>query len=265
MVQAHERDGHSWREMGPREVGESGETIVFLHPIVGSSVYWTPQLESLSDQWRCVAWDAPGYGSTAGVGDPCAPSVTASLIDFFDVAGIDNAHVVGLSLGAMFAMHAAINNHNRFGHLVFADTSAAFGIDPHKWLDEWLADVRGGTPLTEIVDGSIDAISTAPIDPDLKAAVVSSFESVSAEDFETASRCIAFHNVRDALPGVANPTLVLVGENDGETPPEYAAEIAELMPNASLEVLSGLGHLTSIEDPATFTGLVRSFLSGASK
>ena len=139
----HQRDGHSWRELG-----EGDETIVFLHPIVGTSVYWTPVMAELADERRCVAWDAPGYCGTAAVdlapgGPSLAELVTAQLLNFFDVAQIGRAHVVGLSLGAMFALHAAGEHSDRFDRLVLADTSAAFGIDPDEWLDDWLGDLAG--------------------------------------------------------------------------------------------------------------------------
>lgn len=224
-------------------------------------MYWTPVMEELANVWRCVAWDAPGYCSTAPVEAPLAESVTARLLNFFDVAGIDRAHVVGLSLGAMFALHAAGEDHGRFDRLVLADTSAAFGIDPDEWLNDWLGDLRAGTSLADVVDGSIDAITSAAPDVDLQQRIVASFRDVSNEAFETASRYIAEHNVRDRLSGIANTTLVLVGEHDGETPPEYGREIASLLPNASFRELEGLGHLTSIEDPGLFADVVRTFLA----
>lgn len=253
----HRRDGHSWLEAGDGE-----ETIVFLHPIVGTSVYWTPQMESLSDRWRCVAWDAPGYGGTAMVQAPLASSVTNHLLEFFAVAGIDRAHIVGLSLGGMFALHAAGEHHDWFGRLVVADTSAAFGIDPDEWLNDWLGDLRGGIPLADVVDASIGAITAIEPEPNLRAAIVASFADVSDDAFEAASRYIAGHNVTESLSGIPNRTLVLVGEHDGETPPEYGEEISTLLPNGSFYQIPDVGHLTSLEAPEVFTELVRSFLTG---
>ncbi len=252
---AFHRDGHSWHEAGQGE-----ETIVFLHPIVGTSVYWAPVIAELAPRRRCVAWNAPGYCGSDPVMAPLAVSVTTRLVEFFEVAKIDKAHVVGLSLGAMFALHAAGEEHGLFDRLVLADTSAAFGIDPDEWLDDWLGGLRAGTPLTEVVDGSIDAITHTAPDRELQRRIVASFDGVSNEAFETASRYIAGHDVRERLKRIENRTLVLVGERDGETPPEYGREIASLLPHASFMELSGLGHLTSLEDPQRFAGLVQTFL-----
>ena len=255
---AHARGGHSWLEAGSGLA--SGETIVFLHPIVGTSSYWTPQLVELSDRWRCIAWDAPGYRGTDPVEEPLAASVTQRLAEFFDVAGVSSAHIVGLSLGGMIALHAANDHADRFDRLIVADTSAAFGIDPHEWLAEWLGPLRAGMPLRQVVADSIDAITTIAPDVALREQIVASFADVSDDAFEAASRYIAFHDVRERLPGIANETLVLVGELDGETPPMYGEEIASLLPNATFRVLPGLGHLTSIEAPDMFTAMIRDFL-----
>jgi len=149
---------------------------------------------------------------------------------------------------------------DRFAKMVVADTSAAFGIDPDVWMGDWLGGLRSGTPLTQVVDESITAISTKTPDADLQAKIVASFAHVSNEAFETASRCIAEHDVLDRLASIDTDTLVLVGEHDGETPPEYGQAIAAGIPNATFHQIPGVGHLTSIEMPELFTDAVRQFL-----
>ncbi len=48
----------AWREAG------SGDVVLFLHGIGHSRIAWDRQLEDLSDRWRCVAWDLPGFGAS---------------------------------------------------------------------------------------------------------------------------------------------------------------------------------------------------------
>gem|GEM_PF-6795233 len=48
--------GLSWREAG------SGTPVIFLHGLGGARMAWGPQLRALADQFRCIAWDMPGYG-----------------------------------------------------------------------------------------------------------------------------------------------------------------------------------------------------------
>lgn len=253
-ITEHSEAGFSWCEAG------EGEVVLFLHPIVGTRRYWDDQLRALSNDRRCVALDAPGYGESALVDEPLAVSVTERLIAFLDHLDVDRVDAVGLSLGGMHLLHAAGSAPDRFGRIVLADTSAAFGIEPEPWLAEWLAPVRSGVPMSQMAIESIDSITFAPVDDAVRAQLAQAFESVTVEGFERASRHIAEHNVRDLLASLPNECLVIVGEHDGETPIEYSEELASQIPNARLEVIEGVGHLTSIEAPGTFTELVRSFV-----
>ena len=60
----------AWRELG------DGPPVVFLHGLGGTRVSWGPQLRGLSDQFRCIAWDMPGYGDS----EPLEPLTYLSLI-----------------------------------------------------------------------------------------------------------------------------------------------------------------------------------------
>ncbi|MDR9450936.1 MAG: alpha/beta fold hydrolase, partial [Acidimicrobiia bacterium] len=53
----------------------------------------------------------------------------------------------------------------------------------------------------------------------------------------------------DMLSSITVPTLVMVGEADGLTPPEVAEHMAQLIPGAELAVIPGSGHLPPIETP----------------
>ncbi|HET7530050.1 MAG TPA: alpha/beta fold hydrolase, partial [Mycobacteriales bacterium] len=65
----------------------------------------------------------------------------------------------------------------------------------------------------------------------------------------------------DTLRAVAVPTLVLVGEEDGLTPPAESEAIAEAVPGARLVVLPRAGHLSALEDPDAFNAEVREFVA----
>jgi 3-oxoadipate enol-lactonase len=237
------------------------ETVVFLHPIVGTAEFWDVQVEALAPHYHCVALNAPGYGGTDLINPLTSESVAAWITASLDDRGVERAHLVGLSLGGMFALYAMQHCPERVGKVVLADTSAAFGIDPHEWLDGWLAPLTTGQSPAQLAGDAIDAIVAHPLDSATRASLVDSFSSVSPDAFQAASKCIAFHNVRDALAGMDHECLVIVGEHDEETPQVYAEELATLLPNAKLEVIAGAGHLTSVEAPDAFNSLLGAFLA----
>jgi pimeloyl-ACP methyl ester carboxylesterase len=64
----------------------------------------------------------------------------------------------------------------------------------------------------------------------------------------------------ESLPAIAAPTLVIVGEQDGLTPPSEARASSMAIPGSQVVVIRGVGHLSSLESPAAFTAALRDFL-----
>jgi pimeloyl-ACP methyl ester carboxylesterase len=65
---------------------------------------------------------------------------------------------------------------------------------------------------------------------------------------------------RAFLPGIAVPTLVLVGEEDILTPPAEARAMADAIPGARLEIIPQAGHLAPYENPAAANAIIHRFL-----
>ncbi|MGZ5660577.1 MAG: alpha/beta fold hydrolase, partial [Usitatibacter sp.] len=62
------------------------------------------------------------------------------------------------------------------------------------------------------------------------------------------------------LGAVRSPTLVIAGAKDAGTPPSMSEAIAKAIPGAKLTVIQGAAHLSAVEKPREFNGLVRRFL-----
>jgi pimeloyl-ACP methyl ester carboxylesterase len=67
-------------------------------------------------------------------------------------------------------------------------------------------------------------------------------------------------DVRDRLPGVNVPVLVITGAHDRITRPQEPEEIAAALPDASLAVVEGAGHFPFIETPDRYLGVIDSWL-----
>ena len=76
----------------------AGSAIVLLHGFTHDSRVWRPQLESLSDQFTVIAWDAPGAGQTSDPPETFAIGDWADCLgELLDAVGVPTAHIVGLS------------------------------------------------------------------------------------------------------------------------------------------------------------------------
>jgi pimeloyl-ACP methyl ester carboxylesterase len=67
---------------------------------------------------------------------------------------------------------------------------------------------------------------------------------------------------RDRVAAIDVPTLVLVGEEDGITPPALSEDLAARIKGSRLHTIAGAGHLANAEQPQAFNEAIESFLSG---
>ena len=253
----HDRHPIAWREAG------EGPPVVFLHGLGGTRTAWEPQLRALRGQFRCIAWDMPGYGASAPLTELTFPAIADSLASLLDTLDVEAADLVGLSFGGMHALHTAVRHPERVRRLVLADTSPAFGLDgttPQEWRAARLEPIERGRTPADMADSVLEAICAGVLEAGIRGQLVESFGRISGAGFRAAVECLTHHDVRNELPNITCPALVIVGEADRETPVAYAEALAAGLPDSSLEVLEGVGHLSPSEAPDRFNRLVGDFL-----
>lgn len=249
----------AWREAG------SGDPVLFLHGLGGSRTAWEPQLADLSDRWRCIAWDLPGYGASAPLPEHTFPAVADAVARLLDTLGADRVPLVGLSLGGMHALHTALRHPDRVLALALLATSPAFALDGTTDAAEWMAlrldplD-RGVTPA-EMAPGVLRAVAGSEASDTVIAQAAAAMSRIPPDGLRAAVRCLPTHDVRARLRDIRQPTLVVVGELDSETPISYARHLTDHIPSARLAVVPGAGHLVNLEAPGPVNGLLRSFLA----
>jgi 3-oxoadipate enol-lactonase len=246
----------AWRTAG----AEQSDVAVFLHGLGGDRFSWEPQLPALADIRRCYAWDLPGYGASTGIIEslPALAELAAQWIAQLSDRPVD---VVGLSFGGMVAQHLTLNHPRLVRTLALLATSPAFGIDGVTTAEAWLA-----TRLTPIHDRRppVDRIATivdGMVGPDcsaeVRASIVASMHAVPPQSLAAACRALVQHDTRERLHRITVPTLVMVGSEDTETPPSYAAQLATRIPAATFRVVPGVGHIVNLEAPDVVNGELR--------
>ena len=247
----------AWREAG------QGEVLLFLHGLGLTRTSWDPQLEDLSDRWRCVAWDMPGYGMSSAVEPLAFVAIADAAASLLDVLEVQRAHVCGLSFGGQQALHLALEHPDRVASLILADTSAAFGAngtDRDAWLEARLAPLEAGLTPADFAREVLCSVAGPDFGGASLAAAVASFSRITSAGLRAACECLVTHDVSGCLGEIAAPTLVVVGELDEETPLAYSRLLADRIPDAELAVIGGVGHLSACEAPVEFNSAVRRFL-----
>ncbi|MFQ5967700.1 MAG: alpha/beta fold hydrolase [Acidimicrobiia bacterium] len=249
----------AWRETG------DGDVVMFLHGLGGSRTAWEPQLRDLSDHWRCIAWDLPGYGESRPFSGPMTwKKAAAAVVSVLDAVAAQKAPVVGMSLGGMVALHTALEYPDRVGSLVLISSSPAFGLDGVTKADDWKAQrlepLEQGARMADLAPRILRAIAGPQASTEVIEEAVAAMQRIPASGFRAAVECLPSHDVRERLADIQAPTLVLVGEQDEETPPSYSRYLADNIPRSLLEIVPEAGHLLNLERPDAVNASIRRFL-----
>ncbi|MGI9033528.1 MAG: alpha/beta fold hydrolase [Acidimicrobiales bacterium] len=243
--------------------------LVLLHAFPLQAAMWDDQVEALSTRWRVVAPDLPGFGSTPPPSDPGAATiddyaaVVAGLIEHLDIAP---AVVGGLSMGGYATFALLRSRPELVAALVLADTRAGADsseVAARRASQADQASTDGTAELVESMLGTLLSEQTQAQSPDVVDRARALMAANPAAGWVAA--LTAMKGRPDATSQLADidvPTLVVVGEHDGASPPAEAEAMAAAIAGARLEVVPGAGHLSNLEAPEVFTGIVESFLSG---
>ena len=116
------------------EVGQ-GTPILFVHEFAGDHRSWEPQLREFGKRYRCIAYAARGYtpSDVPAAGDAYSyRHVMRDCVAVLDHLKIDNAHIVGLSMGGYTALQVALNHPARVRSMTLAGT----GSGSERWYTE---------------------------------------------------------------------------------------------------------------------------------
>jgi pimeloyl-ACP methyl ester carboxylesterase len=242
-----------------------GPPLVLLHGGWGDHRHWRRQLEGLSGDFTVVAWDAPGCGSSS---DPPAdwlmPDYADCLAGWLEAAGIERPHVVGLSWGGALALELYGRHPGVPASLVLAGAYAGWaGSLPPEVVKERLERVEAeiDCPVEEWAPAYLPSFFTGAAPPELADELLAVMQDVRPGGTRTMLRAMAECDLRDVLPRIDVPTLLVYGELDVRSPLPVAKALHASIPGSRLVVLPGVGHLANVERADEFNAAVRDFLA----
>jgi pimeloyl-ACP methyl ester carboxylesterase len=247
----------------------SGPALVLLHGFALDSRSWGPQIEELSDRFTVIAWDAPGAGrsqdppSTFGIND-----WVEALAGVFDAAGIQQAHLVGLSWGGLLAQAFYARYPSHVLSLVLADTYAGWtGSLPPPVPEQRLeAAVRDSQlPPDQFVEKYLPGMFSDGPPPAVRSELRSIMRSFHPLGFRLMATALARADTRQLLSTIRVPTLLIWGDADKRSALNVGQTMRDLIPGAHLEVIRAAGHLSNLERSVEFNTILRDFCLSVSR
>jgi pimeloyl-ACP methyl ester carboxylesterase len=241
-----------------------GPVLVLLHGGASDGREWRRQLDDFSDEFDVVAWDAPGFGRSSDPPDDFLMSDYADcLAGFVRALGLARPHVAGLSFGGTLALEL-YRRHPRLPRtlaLASAYTGWAGSLPPEEVAARLEAVMRDShLPGAEWAERWLPTLFTdcAPAGlVDELGAIIANFHPRGAQ---TMARAMARADLRDVLPRIDAPTLLIYGDADVRSPLSVAEELHSRIPASKLVVLQGAGHQLNMEAADQFSSALRDFL-----
>jgi pimeloyl-ACP methyl ester carboxylesterase len=246
-----------------------GPALVLLHGGLSDGRSWAPQLQSLTNEYDVVAWDAPGCGGSAD------PSGDLRLDDYADAVaalihavGVAPVHLAGHSFGAGLAIKVSTRHPDLVRSLVLSGAYAGWrGSLSAAEVEARLTRAFGelSRPPAEWVDGYLSDFFFRPVPPETLHAVRTMMLEVRAAGVLSMLTAFADADLRGLLPTIAVPTLLIYGAEDVRAPRGVGDALQAAIPGSRLTLVQEAGHDVNLEAPEEYDAAVRGFLPSVAR
>ncbi|MEM7288070.1 MAG: alpha/beta hydrolase [Actinomycetota bacterium] len=243
--------------------GGDGPVILWSHGFLMDHTMFDAQVQALSGDYRCIAWDERGFGETPATAPFTYWDMADDALALLDHLGVEQAVLAGMSQGGFISMRAALSRPDRVRGLILIDTQAGTEAEENieaygGMLQHWLSDA----PLGEIGDFVAGLILG---DPELSATWIPIWEARRSEMNEHPGTCLLSRDdITDRLGEIACPALVIHGDADAAIPLDLGQVLADRIPTASIEVMPGGSHAANMTHPAETNQAIAAFMAGLS-
>jgi len=249
------------------ELGGAGAPMVMIHGAQGDQTMFAGLAATFAPRFNVLTFDQRGSGlsdkpdmvySVAMLADD-----TAALMDH---VGVDDAHIIGVSMGGMIAQEFALRHSRRVRSLVLGCTTpggaksvhAAAGLATTAYSTKEMSAEERGRALAEA------AFTTGYIarHPELITTMIEQRRRRPIDPVGFARRMAALQtfDTYDRLPQIKCPTLVITGKDDALISWENSRLIASRISGAQLTILEPAGHCFWLEQPDQSRDAIQHFL-----
>ena len=251
------------RHVAFRRAG-AGPALLLLHGGWSDGRAWSPQLRGLADDFDVVACDLPGCGGSddlpEGTGLAGYADVVAGLLD---ALGLARVHLGGTSAGSVLALEVVRRHGRRVRSLVLAAAYAGWrGSLPPEEVAARVARIEAELerPAEEWVDAYLPGFFAGPVPDETLELVRTMMRQIRPTGTRRMLAAFAEADLRDVLPSLDVPTLLVHGSEDVRAPRAVAEEMHRAIPGSRLVLVPGAGHDVALEAPGAFNDAVRTFL-----
>ncbi|AGB75265.1 MULTISPECIES: 3-oxoadipate enol-lactonase [Rhizobium] len=235
--------------------------LVFANSLGTDFRIWRDVIVRLAGDLAIVLYDKRGHGlSDLGQMPYSIEDHATDLAGLLDFLSVKNAIVCGLSVGGLIAQSLYQRRPDLVRALILCDTAAKIGM-----ADSWNA--RIAQVEAEGIESIVDSIMERWFTPAFRrpeniayAGYCNMLIRQPVAGYVATCAALRDADLTEAAAKIAVPTICIVGDQDGSTPPELVLSTAKLIPNARYEVIKDAGHIPCVEQPEALTEVIRAFV-----
>lgn len=249
------------------EEGNGPETIVFAHSLLFNLRMFDEQVKYLKKDYRCIRFDFPGQGKSAGKNKAYdLNSLTEETAEFVKAVGCKSFHFAGFSMGGMVGLRMALKYPEIIKSLILIDTSSEaepVGNISRNRLMVWTAKHVGLKVLASRIMKMFfgPEFLRDPEKKDLRKTWRAHFLANKPGNITRAAKgVLSRKSITSKLDKINQPCLILVGQHDRLTDLEKAEIMHDHLKNSTLIIVPRAAHMSTVEEPDIVNTLIRDFL-----
>ena len=245
--------------------GGTGMPVLFIHGFPHDRSLWTPQLQALTVQARCLPVDLRGFGETTAAAPYSMDQYADDLLGLMNALHLERAVIAGLSMGGYVAFALWRRHADRVRGLVLSNTRAGADSEEARQRRRNLMAVAREQGSIAVADATLPGMlgkTTRSKRPEITNTVHRMMSAAPTDGVIGALQ--AMMDRPDSTPTLSTidvPTLIVTGDEDTVIPIEEARSMHGAISGSTLELITGAGHLSNIERPAAFNHVVSEFLA----
>ncbi len=251
-----------------------GEPLVLVSGSFTKLQSWNYQIDFFKDKMTVIAFDKRGEGKSSRPDYHYTMEMFVedfkNLCDYLNIK--EGIHLCGSSMGAMIAQRFVLKYPEMIKTLILCST---FSYYPSKTIDQnyltyqTLKDLDQGQRVEYWFPLVYSRVFKKKLNEDKELFDIikkdmnfcaQTFDPSLYKDWINQIEALRDFDMRDTIQNITQPTLIISGSRDKMTIPGMREEMHEKMPNSKLEILNGLGHAFTIEDPEEANNSIWNFI-----
>ncbi len=238
--------------------------IVFANSLGTDFRIWRDVIVRLAGDYAIVLYDMRGHGlSDVGQVPYSMQDHASDLIGLLDLLSVKQAFICGLSVGGLIAQALYEQRPDLVRGLILCDTAHKIGTT-----ESWNS--RIATVASKGIGSIVDGVMKLWFTPAFRRPENTAYHGYCnmlvrqpLEGYIATCEAIRDADYTVAATRIGVPTICIVGDQDGSTPPELVKSTAKLIPNARFEIIRDAGHIPCVEQPEALTAVIRAFIDFA--